>query len=127
MKQMPDNLKYAVSHEWSKLEENNRVRIGITDFAQSELGDIVFIDLPEVGREVELGEQIAVVESVKTASDLYSPVNGQVVAVNEALQDEPERVNDDAFNTWLFVIEAKDPAELDALMDADAYLNMIDA
>ena len=124
---MPDNLKYAVSHEWSKLEENNRVRIGITDFAQSELGDIVFIDLPEVGREVELGEQIAVVESVKTASDLYSPVNGQVVAVNEALQDEPERVNDDAFNTWLFVIEAKDPAELDALMDADAYLNMIDA
>jgi len=127
MKPMPENLKYAVSHEWSKLEENNRVRIGITDFAQSELGDIVFIDLPEVGRKVELGEQIAVVESVKTASDLYSPVNGQVVAVNEALEDEPERVNDDAFNTWLFVIEAKDPAELDALMDADAYLNMIDA
>ncbi|NBV74442.1 MAG: glycine cleavage system protein GcvH [Methylococcaceae bacterium] len=127
MKPMPENLKYAVSHEWSKLEENNRVRIGITDFAQSELGDIVFIDLPEVGRKVELGEQIAVVESVKTASDLYSPVNGEIVAVNEALEDEPERVNDDAFNTWLFVIEAKDPAELDALMDADAYLNMIDA
>lgn len=124
---MPDNLKYAVSHEWSKLEENNLVRIGITDFAQSELGDIVFIDLPEVGREVELGEQIAVVESVKTASDLYSPVNGEVVAINEALQDEPELVNDDAFNTWLFVIKAKDPAELNALMDADAYLNMIDA
>jgi glycine cleavage system H protein len=127
MKPMPENLKYAVSHEWSKLEENNRVRIGITDFAQSELGDIVFIDLPEVGRKVELGEQIAVVESVKTASDLYSPVNGEIVAVNEALEDEPERVNDDAFNTWLFVIEAKDPAELDALMDAEAYLNMIDA
>lgn len=127
MKPMPENLKYAVSHEWSKLEENNRVRIGITDFAQSELGDIVFIDLPEVGRKVELGEQIAVVESVKTASDLYSPVNGEIVAVNEALEDEPEQVNDDAFNTWLFVIEAKDPAELDALMDADAYLNMIDA
>ena len=127
MKKMPDNLKYAVSHEWSKLEETNLVRIGITDFAQSELGDIVFIDLPEVGRVVQMGEQIAVVESVKTASDLYSPVNGEVVAINEALEDEPELVNDDAFNTWLFVIKAKDPAELDTLMDADAYLNMIDA
>lgn len=127
MKQMPDNLKYAVSHEWSKLEGSNLVRVGITDFAQSELGDIVFIDLPEIGREVQLGEQIAVVESVKTASDLYSPVNGEVIDVNEALQDEPERVNEDAFNTWLFVIKAKDPNELNALMDAEAYLNMIDA
>ncbi len=126
MKQMPENLKYAKSHEWSKLEDDNLVRIGITDFAQSELGDIVFIGLPEVGRVVAREEQIAVVESVKTASDLFSPVNGVVVAVNEAVQDEPELVNDDAFNTWLFVIQANDPAELEQLMDADAYLQMID-
>lgn len=126
MKQMPENLKYAKSHEWSKLEDDNLVRVGITDFAQSELGDIVFIGLPEVGRVVAREEQIAVVESVKTASDLFSPVNGVVVAVNQAVQDEPELVNDDAFNTWLFVIQANDPAELEQLMDADAYLQMID-
>lgn len=127
MKHMPDNLKYASSHEWSKLEEDNLVRVGITDFAQSELGDIVFIGLPEVGRQVVQGEQIAVVESVKTASDLYSPVNGEVVAVNEVLQDEPEQVNDDAFNTWLFVIRANNPSELNELMDVEAYRHMIDA
>ena len=127
MKHMPDNLKYAISHEWSRLEEGNRVRVGITDFAQSELGDIVFIGLPDVGRPVAQGEQIAVVESVKTASDLYSPVNGVVVEVNETLQDEPEQVNDDAFNTWLFVIQADDPSELEVLMDAAGYQQMIDA
>jgi glycine cleavage system H protein len=126
MKDMPENLKYAATHEWASLEENQLVRVGITDFAQSELGDIVFIGLPEVGRQVACNEQIAVVESVKTASDLYSPVAGSVVAVNEAVQDEPERVNDDAFATWLFCIKADSPAELEQLMDAEGYRQMIE-
>lgn len=126
MKSMPENLKYAATHEWASLEAGNQVRIGITDFAQSELGDIVFIGLPEVGRVVGREEQLAVVESVKTASDLFAPVAGTVIAVNEAVQDEPELVNDDAFNTWLFCIQADDPAELDLLMDAAGYQAMIE-
>ncbi|MGR8929373.1 MAG: glycine cleavage system protein GcvH [Gammaproteobacteria bacterium] len=123
---MPENLKYAETHEWAALEQDNLVRVGITDFAQSELGDIVFIGLPEVGREVKAKEQLAVIESVKTASDLFSPVSGTVVAVNESLQDEPEKVNDDAFGTWLFTIKANDPSELEQLMDATAYQRMIE-
>ena len=126
MKAMPENLKYAVTHEWAYLEEGQLVKTGITDFAQSELGDIVFIGLPDVGRVVVAGEAIAVIESVKTASDLHAPVAGTVVAINEAVQDEPERVNDDAFGTWLFCIKAEDPAELDALLDAAAYQQSID-
>ena len=126
MKSMPENLKYAATHEWASLEAGNQVRIGITDFAQSELGDIVFIGLPEVGRVVGREEQLAVVESVKTASDLFAPVAGTVIAVNDAVQDEPELVNDDAFNTWLFCIQADDPAELDLLMDAAGYQAMIE-
>lgn len=126
MTTLPDNLKYAASHEWAKLEDNNLVRVGITDFAQSELGDIVFIGLPEVGRALSANEQCAVVESVKTASDLFSPVTGSIVAINEAVQDEPERVNDDAYGTWLFCIKADDPTELDNLMDATGYQAMID-
>lgn len=126
MTTLPDNLKYAASHEWAKLEDNNLVRVGITDFAQSELGDIVFIGLPEVGRALSANEQCAVVESVKTASDLFSPVTGSIVAINEAVQDEPERVNDDAYGSWLFCIKADDPTELDNLMDATGYQAMID-
>lgn len=126
MKALPENLKYAITHEWAYLEEGRVVKTGITDFAQSELGDIVFIGLPDVGRVVSAGEAIAVVESVKTASDLHAPVAGTVIAVNEAVQDEPERVNDDAFGTWLFCIEAQNPAELEALMDATAYQQSID-
>lgn len=126
MKNMPENLKYAATHEWAVLEQDNLVRVGITDFAQSELGDIVFIGLPEVGRTVTANEQIAVVESVKTASDLFSPVSGTVVEVNEVVQDEPEKVNDDAFATWLFCIKADNAAELEQLMDAEAYQHMIE-
>lgn len=126
MNDMPENLKYAATHEWARLEDSGMVRVGITDFAQSELGDIVFIGLPEVGRKVAANEQLAVVESVKTASDLFSPVTGTVVAVNEAVQDEPELVNDNAFQTWLFCIEAENPAELEQLMDADAYQQMVE-
>jgi glycine cleavage system H protein len=126
MKQMPENLKYAATHEWASLEEGQLVRVGITDFAQSELGDIVFIGLPDVGRSVARNEAIAVIESVKTASDLYSPVAGSVIAINEAVVDEPEKVNEDAFGTWLFCIKADNPGELDQLMDANSYQNMIE-
>lgn len=126
MSDLPANLKYAISHEWAKLEDGNIVRVGITDFAQEELGDLVFIELPELGRKVKAKEQCAVVESVKTASDLFSPVSGEVVAVNEALVDEPEQVNDDAYGAWLFCIKADNLAELNALMDADAYQLMIE-
>ncbi|MCQ8129520.1 glycine cleavage system protein GcvH [Methylomonas rivi] len=126
MKQNPENLKYASTHEWAGLEDGQLVRVGITDFAQSELGDIVFIGLPEVGRAVAAQEQLAVVESVKTASDLFSPVTGTVVAINESVVDAPEQVNDDAFATWLFCIKADNPAELEQLMDADAYQAMIE-
>lgn len=126
MTQMPENLKYATTHEWASLEAGQLVRVGITDFAQSELGDIVFIGLPDVGRIVAVNEQIAVIESVKTASDLFSPVSGTVVDVNESVVDAPEQVNEDAYTTWLFCIKANNPAELESLMDADAYQNMIE-
>ncbi|HEY8097775.1 MAG TPA: glycine cleavage system protein GcvH [Methylobacter sp.] len=126
MSDLPANLKYAKSHEWAKVEEGNIVRVGITDFAQEELGDLVFIELPELGRKVKAQEQCAVVESVKTASDLFSPVSGEVVGINEAVVDEPEQVNDDAYGTWLFCIKADDLAELETLMDAEAYQQMIE-
>lgn len=127
MSKLPSDLKYASSHEWAKLEAENTVRVGITDFAQHELGDLVFIGLPEVGRKVDAQEQCAVVESVKTASDLFSPVSGEIVAVNESLDDEPEQVNEDAFGTWLFCVQADNPAELESLMDAVDYQAMIDS
>ena len=126
MKEGSENLKFAPTHEWALLEEGQIVRIGITDFAQSELGDIVFIGLPEVGRVVASGEAIAVVESVKTASDLYSPVSGLVVEVNSAVQDEPELVNEDAFANWLFCIKADAPQELEKLLDLSAYQQLIE-
>lgn len=126
MKEMPENLKYATTHEWASAETDQVVRVGITDFAQSELGDIVFIGLPEVGRKVVATEQLAVVESVKTASDLYSPVSGTVIEINESVQDAPEQVNEDAFGTWLFSIKADNPEELEQLLDAEAYQRMIE-
>ena len=126
MSNIPENLKYAKTHEWTKLEDNNVVRIGITDFAQEELGDLVYIELPEVGRLLANEEQCAVVESVKTASSLFSPVSGEVIAINEVLADEPEKVNENAYGAWLFCIRSYDPAELDLLMDANAYAEMIE-
>ena len=127
MSELPENLKYAKTHEWSKLEDDNVVRIGITDFAQEELGDLVYIELPEMGKQLKAGEQCAVVESVKTASDLFSPVTGVIVAINdETLGEAPEQVNDEPYDTWLFCVKADDPAELDDLMDAAAYQQMIE-
>lgn len=123
---MNESLKYARTHEWVSLEEGGIVRVGITDHAQSELGDIVFLDLPKVGDRVAQNQQIAVIESVKTASDLHSPVNGEVVAINEILVDELELINEAAFQAWMFCIKADDPAELEQLMDAEAYQQLIE-
>jgi len=125
MSDLPKNLKYAKTHEWVQMDDNRAVRVGITDFAQKELGDLVYIELPELGRKVKAGEQCAVVESVKTASDLFSPVTGEIIAVNKALVDEPEQVNDDPYQAWLFSIKADDLTELNQLMDAAAYQQMI--
>ena len=121
MSQNPEELKYAVTHEWVKLEDNNIVKVGITDFAQEELGDLVYIELPEVGRQLAVEEQCAVVESVKTASDLFSPVAGEVIAINESLTDEPELVNEDAFATWLFSMKIKNVDDLERLLTAEDY------
>jgi glycine cleavage system H protein len=125
MTNLPADLKYAPSHEWARLENDNIVRVGITDFAQQELGDLVFIELPELGRKLAAQEQCAVVESVKTASDLFSPVSGEVLAVNTAVIDEPELVNDDAYGAWLFCIKAEDLTDMDQLMSGAEYQNMI--
>jgi glycine cleavage system H protein len=126
MSDLPNNVKYAKSHEWVQVLDNQVIRVGITDFAQQELGDLVFIELPEVGRKVKAGEQCAVVESVKTASDLFSPVAGEIIAINETVKDEPVQVNDDPYQTWLFSIKTDDLSALDQLMDAEAYQRMIE-
>ena len=126
MSDLPVNLKYATSHEWVSVEEDNFVRVGITDFAQQQLGDLVYLELPELGRKVKAQEQCAVVESVKTASDLFSPVSGEIVATNQALTDEPELVNDDPYGTWLFCVKADDLSGVTQLMDADAYQALIE-
>jgi glycine cleavage system H protein len=126
MSNLPKNLKYAATHEWAQLENDNIVRVGITDFAQHQLGDLVFVELPEAGRKVKAQEQCAVVESVKTASDIFSPVSGEIIAINGELVDEPEKVNTEPYQSWLFCIRADAPSELDRLMDADKYQSMIE-
>lgn len=121
------DIRYTEDHEWVVSEGDNRVRVGITDYAQDQLGELVFIELPEVGSEVSQGDAIAVIESVKSASDLISPVSGKVVEVNETLDEEPGTVNEDAMGAgWFVVIELSDPAELDTLMDEDAYQQILD-
>lgn len=114
-------MQYSEEHEWVSVEGDVAI-VGISDFAQEQLGDVVFVELPEVGAEVSAGDQIAVVESVKAASEVYSPVTGEVVAINEALVEEPAGVNGDAEGEgWFFKIRLKDPSELDDMMDAEAY------
>jgi glycine cleavage system H protein len=115
------DLKYAATHEWARLEGDGTVTVGITDHAQYMLGDIVFIELPEVGRMVEAGEQISVVESVKTASDIHAPLSGTIAAVNPQVTDNPEHVNNDAYATWLFKIQPTNTDDLARLLDADGY------
>lgn len=127
MSNLPEELQYSKEHEWIKKEGDNRVRIGITDFAQSELGDIVFVELPEEDDEVESGESFGSVESVKTVSELYSPVSGTVVEMNEELEDSPEFVNDSPYeDAWMIVVELSDPSELDELLSADEYKEFIE-
>jgi glycine cleavage system H protein len=123
---IPSTLKYTKSHEWVKLEADGSVTVGITDHAQEALGDIVFLELPDTGRTVKAGEECAVVESVKAASDIYAPVSGQVVARNEAAVDTPESVNQDAYSAWLFKLKPSDPGELAALLDAAGYAAVAD-
>ena len=122
MSNIPAELRYSESHEWAELLDDGLVRVGISDHAQEQLGDLVFVELPEEGTEVSKGEACAVVESVKAASDIYSPISGEVVKVNEALTDTPEMVNNDSYGDgWLFTIKPSDVDELEELMDADAY------
>ena len=120
MSKVLEGLKYSESHEWVKVEGNVAV-IGVSDYAQKEMGDITYVDMPDVDDEVTAGEEFGALESVKASSDLFSPVSGTVVEVNEELEDAPEKVNEDAFANWIIKVEMSDAAELDALMDAAAY------
>jgi glycine cleavage system H protein len=124
MSKIIEGLCYSESHEWAKIEGNIAV-IGVTDFAQKEMGDITYVDLPEVDDEVSAGEEFGALESVKASSDLISPVSGTVVAVNSELEDAPEKVNEDAFGAWIIKVEMADASELDALLDAAGYKALI--
>ena len=122
MSEIPGDLKFLKSHEWARVEGNGRVTVGISDHAQGLLGDLVYVELPEVGTTAKANEQIAVVESVKAASDVYSPISGTIVEVNSALADKPETINEDAYGDgWMFVVEVSNSEELNELLDPDAY------
>ena len=126
MSQIPENLKYTKDHEWLRLEEDGTATIGVTDYAQTSLGDVTFVELPEVDEPFEMGDPFGVVESVKAASDLYMPVTGKVIAVNEPLPDSPETVNTDPYGEgWMVRIELADSSQLDNLMDAAGYRELI--
>ena len=118
---LPKDLRYTASHEWARRETDGSVSVGITDHAQEQLGDIVFIEAPQVGRRVNAGEAVGVVESVKAASDIYAPVAGEIVAVNAQISDSPEKVNEDAFAAWLYRLKPTNAADLDGLLDASGY------
>jgi glycine cleavage system H protein len=121
----PKELRYSEEHEWVRVE-GDKVRIGITDFAQSELGDIVFVELPEVGTEIKANEPFGSVESVKTVSELYAPISGKVVEVNEELNDNPEYVNESPYEkAWMIVVEPSDMSEIDNLLTAEQYEAMV--
>ena len=122
---VPTDLKYADSHEWMRAESDGTVTVGITDHAQAALGDLVFIELPAVGRTLKTGEACAIVESVKAASDVYAPIGGDVVAVNEAVTGAPETLNENAYGAWLFRLKPSDPGALAKMLDAAAYEKLI--
>ena len=123
----PEDLKYTAEHEWVKADGEGPVRVGITDFAQDALGDIVYVQLPDVGSTVRAGDACGELESTKSVSDLFAPVNGTVTAVNEALADQPDLVNSDPYGEgWLLDIEVEDAAEVEALMDAETYQGQLD-
>lgn len=128
MSHIPSELKYATSHEWVRVEANGEAVIGITEHAQDLLGDMVFVDLPEVGKQVSAGEDCAVAESVKAASDIYSPIDGTVLATNPALEGEPELVNSDPYGEgWMFRLQPANPAQINDMLDAAAYSDLIGA
>lgn len=127
MSEIPGDLKFLKSHEWARVEGDGRVTVGISDHAQGLLGDLVYVELPEVGADAKAGEAIAVVESVKAASDVYSPVSGTVVEVNSALSDKPETINEDAYGEgWLYVLEGVETDELNALLGPDDYAEVLE-
>ena len=121
MSNVPANLKYTESHEWVRVEADGTVTIGITDHAQEALGDLVFVELPEVGKTYAAGQELCVVESVKAAADVYAPIAGEVTAINQDAADAPESVNQDAYAAWLFKLKPANAADVDALLDAAAY------
>ncbi|WP_404368223.1 glycine cleavage system protein GcvH [Marinobacter sp.] len=127
MSEIPGDLSYIESHQWVRVESDGTATVGITDFAQRQLGDVVYIGVPDVGVTVTGGEEAGVAESVKSASDVFSPVTGEVLEVNEKLEDEPEIVNEDPYGEgWLFRVRLSDPGEIDGLMDAEAYAALVE-
>ena len=127
MSHLPEELKYLSTHEWARVE-GDVVTVGITDHAQDAMGDLVYVEVPEVGIQVSAGDEAGVVESVKAASDIYAPVSGEVLAVNEGLEDEPELVNSDPYGEgWMFKIRMTDSSDLDAMLDAEAYQQQVDS
>lgn len=122
MSNIPADLKYVASHEWLRLEEDGTITVGITDHAQDLLGDVVFVDLPDVGDNISVDEEIAVVESVKAASDVFAPISGEVIAINEGLEDDPEIINSDPYGEgWFFKMKPENMADYEALLSADEY------
>lgn len=127
MSEIPGDLKFAKSHEWVRVEQDGTITVGISDHAQSALGDLVYVELPEVGSSATAGNGVAVVESVKAASDIYAPVSGEVIAVNSALSDKPETINEDAFGEgWIFKVKPTDKSELDNLLTPDEYAEVVE-
>lgn len=128
MSEIPGDLKFAKSHEWVRVESDGSVTVGISDHAQESLGDLVYVELPEVGSSVEAGAGTAVVESVKAASDIYAPVSGEVIAVNTALSDKPETINEDAYGEgWIFKLKLSDKSQLDDLLTPDEYAEVAES
>ena len=122
MSNTPNELKYASTHEWARLEEDGSVTVGITDHAQDALGDVVYVELPDVGTELHAGQEAGVVESVKAASDVYAPVSGKVISINQTLEDAPETINSDPYHGgWFYKLEPSDTAELEELLSAETY------
>jgi len=124
---IPADLRYTDTHEWARLEADGTVSVGITHHAQDLLGDLVFVENPKIGRKLNKGEECGVVESVKAASDIYSPISGEVVAVNTELDSAPQKINEDAYDAWMFRLRPADAAELDGLLDAGGYRKIVEA
>lgn len=127
MKEIPGDLKFLKSHEWARVEDDGTITVGISDHAQGLLGDLVYVELPNIGDAVQAGHAVAVVESVKAASDVYSPVSGEIIAVNDGLADKPETINEDAYGDgWIFVVKADSRDELDDLLGPDDYAELVE-